>query len=699
MDNQTFCFQYTQETNAPPLEEILTEYEKLKEDFLSDLVEEMDDEDEEEQQDKENEQECISTDIFHQQDNKLLKIVFGENVQSFTLDKLHTWFSEITDHISKVEHFLKVKGVISGTESPVENISIRQNGMVEENHLYYLNRIREVVEYSYESLYSSTRLAYSRHTNRIPKDFKQHPHMTEISMGVLKKKYRDHQQLLQRLGNRIRMRGLMYHIHGKLIIMYRPIINEMGYNTHAYEPMLDTSGEQLTLEKWVEMNTKDGPNRLLCESGTGNFNWVTRMLERNERERIYIYKPNRYVFSFNDGIYLVNVQQAYVTAGFKCMNPAKKYVDKFILYGSAEHKTLSKKFVAVRYMDRSFVGLGYDYDLQIPTPNFDRILKYQWGERDDYLDIYESMCMCIGNLLYPIGSVNKWDRTFYLLGKSKCGKSKIINILFNIYGIDHTMIISNNFQKGFGWYDIRGKFLAVATEVDQNFGADECEMKAALTGERVAIREKFNPITHPDEIKTHIVMAGNSKPRSKDKSCAMSRRIMVFYFHRPVLEKDRDTYMDTKLELELPYIIIKCNRIFLRKLRYSDIHKLVPTIDYHKETDLMCELQDNSLLDFLFSNEKYNPTSSQIRFGEGLKCTLNEFLRAYHDYCRIMHSIRIDTQNKISLDTTIDRYNSMTSFQIRFTNERNRRYVEGVAIVTKNDDTNTESSGFVLPGC
>jgi len=692
MDYPTFLFQSHNASNAPSRETILDDYNELKCIWLKDLNEQ----EEEDQPTDKSAPEKPFTLTLSEYDNhteKMFRMMLGNEItidSEITLSMIQKRFEELIESLDILASNLRVCGLLSGQETPVENTMQSIRG-VSENYLYYLYRIREVMDFTYECIIATIRMRFSCVSNKTLKEFQNHPRVVDAKMTY--KKYTERQTLLTRLINWFNLKGYVYkrsespqHQGPKYTLLYRPIMSEMGYLTHAYEPMKSDDGKPMTLDTWVQLQCKSGPNRLLAESA--GLDWVSTMMTKNYMYDIPIYQPNRFVMSFNDGIYFVNVQQALLDTGSTKMHPNTKYTDHFIPYGTKEHKKLSRKFIAIRYFDRSYVGGGYENEMHISTPHFDKILKYQWGERHDYAEIYESMAMCIGNTLYPIGAVNNWTRSFYLLGKSKCGKSLIINnILMKLYGPEYTMIISNQIQKNFGWNDIRGKYLALATEVDYNFQMDEAELKSALSGEYVAIREKFNPFTVPEEIKTHIILAGNSKPNFKDKSSAMSRRLLVFYFGNPVNEEERDTYLESKLELELPYIIIKCNRIFLRKLLESDRTHIVPSINYHVETDQMCELMDNSLLSFLIDNENTESESNTLVFAHRSRCTLNDFLKAYNDYCRASNKSRIDIRNRVSLDSTIERYASMGRNPLRIIDENNQRYIQGIEILRRDPHT------------
>lgn len=121
------------------------------------------------------------------------------------------------------------------------------------------------------------------------------------------------------------------------------------------------------------------------------------------------------------------------------------------------------------------------------------------------------------------------------------------------------------------------------------------------------------------------IYAGNEMPGYIDNAGSVSRRFFVFPFDTIVMEKD--TKLDGKLAMELPSIILKCNRAYLERVEEvgsGDIWKNVP--DFFDETRRDVAAACNPLEDFI--------SSGKLEFGENSFIGWPSFTAAFFEHAR-----------------------------------------------------------------
>jgi phage/plasmid-associated DNA primase len=137
----------------------------------------------------------------------------------------------------------------------------------------------------------------------------------------------------------------------------------------------------------------------------------------------------------------------------------------------------------------------------------------------------------------------------------------VLKIAKQFYEAGDVGILSNNMQQNFGLSAFYDKLLFVAPEIKSDLRIEQAEFQSIVSGEDISIN-----IKHKTAISVMWtvpgVLAGNEVPGWIDNSGSIQRRILLFDFPRPVTNGDMK--LGEKLERELPAIILKCNRAYLK---------------------------------------------------------------------------------------------------------------------------------------
>jgi adenosyl cobinamide kinase/adenosyl cobinamide phosphate guanylyltransferase len=278
------------------------------------------------------------------------------------------------------------------------------------------------------------------------------------------------------------------------------------------------------------------------------------------------------------------------------------YECRFYPYDSKEFRCLDPTIVACKYFDQQFDDFSHLERWQdIPTPNFDRILKYQ--------NFQEEVCnwayVMGGRLCYDIGELDSWQVIPFFKGIARSGKSTLIDKVFQkFYEKEDVGTLSNNIEKKFGLSSLMDKFMFVS-------------------GEGVSIAVKNKPAVSL-EWKTPGILGGNEVPNWKDNSGSVLRRILPWNFTKQV--READPLLDKKLEKELPIILLKCIRAYLEYsnlYRDKDIWNVVPP--YFKQIQKQVAMVANTLHHFL--------DSTNIILGKEQFVPQKMFVQAFNTHC------------------------------------------------------------------
>jgi putative DNA primase/helicase len=152
---------------------------------------------------------------------------------------------------------------------------------------------------------------------------------------------------------------------------------------------------------------------------------------------------------------------------------------------------------------------------------------------------------------YIISRDTKYEKCLFLLGPGRDGKSKFINAMKDMVGIDNMSAVSfADLEKEFARSSLYNKMLNVSTEIGSEV-IESAYFKAITSGDPIqaAFKHKDNFTFAPY---CKLIFAGNILPRIKDNSDALFERILPIQFKKQFLEgdPDRDEHLGDKLKEE-----------------------------------------------------------------------------------------------------------------------------------------------------
>jgi P4 family phage/plasmid primase-like protien len=158
-----------------------------------------------------------------------------------------------------------------------------------------------------------------------------------------------------------------------------------------------------------------------------------------------------------------------------------------------------------------------------------------------------------GYCLTPDTSQHKF---LVLEGEGANGKSVTLEILTSLVGQENTSNVPlEAFADRFALGSTLGKLLNVCTEVGQIDSVAEATLKSFTAGERRSIDRKH--ISAVDAyITARLVLATNNRPRFKDGSSGIWRRMLLMPFRVMIPESRQDKRLTDKLRRELPGIFL-----------------------------------------------------------------------------------------------------------------------------------------------
>ena len=337
--------------------------------------------------------------------------------------------------------------------------------------------------------------------------------------------------------------------------IYDKIYNDNEVFTYSWKKLMDIKAfiyentkKEMIFEQWSNLTADKSNVKCITDH-------LTNCIDPQFPDLI----KNRKVYSFKNGVYIIKKKL--------------ENIDYFYKYGT--DPKLSPNTVSVKYFDINFDEDIYSTNFyawyDIDTPNFQRILDYQYVDEVDYISICRWAYILLGRLLYNIGEMDDWQVIPYFIGQAGTGKSTILTEIVNhFYEKCDVGVLSNNIENLFGLGALKDKYVLIAPEVKNDFKLSQTDFQSMISGEDISVALKHK---NAETIKWTIplVCSGNETPGFTDNSGSISRRLILFYFRKKVKEKDSDPLMKQKLQGELPRIILKCNRAYLEAIeKYGD---------------------------------------------------------------------------------------------------------------------------------
>jgi hypothetical protein len=319
----------------------------------------------------------------------------------------------------------------------------------------------------------------------------------------------------------------------------------------------------------------------------------------------------RHVWSFKNGLFV----------GKEWIPDRGVYDCRFYPYESSDFACLDPTIVSCKYFDQQFDDFSHLERWQdIPTPNFDKVLKYQKLDQE----VCDWAYVMGGRLCYDVGELDSWQIIPFFKGIARSGKSTLITKVFKkFYESEDVGVLANNIEKKFGLSAIKDNFMFIAPEIKADLGLEQAEFQSIVSGEDVSIAVK-NKTAVSIEWNVPGVLGGNEVPNWKDNSGSILRRILPWNFTKQV--READPQLDEKLNRELPIILLKCVRGYLdysNKYRDRDIWNVVPK--YFEIIKKQVAMVASTLTNFL--------ESTSIKFGDELCVPQTIFVQMFNQHC------------------------------------------------------------------
>lgn len=445
--------------------------------------------------------------------------------------------------------------------------------------------------------------------------------------------------------------------------------------------------EMFTIKQLVYNLTSKEVNYHQWKNAThskSNISDAVKYLENCKSEEFPELVKDRHVFSFKNGVYITNNKN----------KKTGKYTDFF--YSYKNKAVLDSGVVAAKYFDIEFdnfseLSLG-EWD-KIPTPNFDKILNYQFSDNSESSDIIKWMYILMGKLLYNVRDLEGWQIMPYLMGVAGSGKSTICEIAKLFYEAPDIGILENNIEEKFGLAPLANRYIVLAPEIKKSFSLDQALFQKIISGEKCALPQK-NILPLEKVWIAPMFMASNEPPGFADAAGSISRRLIVFKFLKIVKAKDSDPQLMQKLELEIGAIIKKSNMAYLdtvNRFGKKDIWSIIP--NYFRTTRDMLGQETNTLKHFL--------GSGNFVFGDNLYCPEKEFKDRYKQYC-IENGFTKATWSPAVYEGPLAEIGNNESVEIRLVKgtkkyppvdgqKKTVRWIEGFDFIPDNDNDNDKT--------
>jgi len=421
------------------------------------------------------------------------------------------------------------------------------------------------------------------------------------------------QQLLLYVLNVIQSRG--YRRCGD--DCYETVFSPQGHATRAWrratslkDLVYDVTRKELNYNQWVN-----------ATRGRGNVQTVLDHLCNCADVQFPVLRRDRHLFSFRNGVYVACRSRVMDRAP---PDSREDFRDAFLPYSAqSTMAALPADLAASKYFDVDFPAhLADDRHTyaDIPTPHLDSILDYQRFEPE----VCRWMHALLGRLMYEVGEADGWQVLPFLKGQASSGKSTILlNVCRYMYEACDVGVLSNNLERKFGMSAFSDKLLFVAPEIKSDFQMEQAEFQSMVSGEAVQLAVKHHTAKATDW-RVPGIMAGNEVPGWVDNSDSIGRRVVVFEFLRKVSQGDAD--LGKKLQAEIPYVMLKCNRAYqdaVRECGSDNVWSHLP--QYFKQTRAELREAINPMHHFM--------NCGKLRFDPDAYMPLEAWKRAFRAHC------------------------------------------------------------------
>ena len=281
----------------------------------------------------------------------------------------------------------------------------------------------------------------------------------------------------------------------------------------------------------------------------------------------------------------------------------------------------------------------------------------------DDMEVRQLLEECIGYGFYRRSELSKM---FVLTGEKANGKSTFLEMLTHLYGDENTSMLDiSELDERFSVSQLVGKLVNIGDDISDDFlaGRTVSSLKKIVSGNGLKAEFKGeNPFTFKPYCK--LFFSANDIPRTKDKTGAVLRRLVIIPFNKRFSKEDPDydPQIIDKLtsEQSMEYLI----RIGLEGLKrvlenscFTESKKVSQAVDEY-------ELENNPILSFLHD----------VTLDEILNQTTDAVYRRYRVYC-IENGFSEMTKTSFSKSLNIKA--GITTKVIKVKGQLERVYVKG----------------------
>ena len=277
-----------------------------------------------------------------------------------------------------------------------------------------------------------------------------------------------------------------------------------------------------------------------------------------------IVRINEQLYTYRDGIY-VNTQRdielAMVTKLPKLKAAQRAEVMKYIDLKAEVKEMSDAKYIAFKNgIYNLATGLLEDFSPSIVVTNQipwdyvgnayselaeNTLMKIACGKKE----IVSLLEECIGYCFYRR---NQLGKAFFLTGDKSNGKSTFLDMLSNLLGDTNISALDiSELEERFSVAGIAGKLANIGDDISDEFlqGRAVATFKKMVTGDRIKAELKGeNPFMFKPYVK--LLFSANTIPRTKDRTGAVLRRMVIIPFNATFSkdDPDYDPYIKYKLE-------------------------------------------------------------------------------------------------------------------------------------------------------
>jgi len=187
----------------------------------------------------------------------------------------------------------------------------------------------------------------------------------------------------------------------------------------------------------------------------------------------------------------------------------------------------------------STVCLKYAYEPIATCPKWEAFLTRALDGNEGKIKLLQEWA---GYLLLPDTSHHKF---LCIQGSGANGKSVFLAAMTAMLGEENVSNVPiERFGDRFSLYRTLGKLANIVDEVPANTDMPEAQLKAFAAGNRMSFEDKGKPLFESNPT-ARVMFSCNEKPRFKDPSGAIWRRMLFVKFGRPIAESEKVLGMDT----------------------------------------------------------------------------------------------------------------------------------------------------------